>query len=58
MYQVLQDFMVFIKGSGYVVAGIALLGFIFFWLYLTGGHGRRHKAKRSHKATSTTDTAH
>jgi len=35
-YLVLQDLMAFIKGSGYILAGVALLGFIPFWLYVTG----------------------
>lgn len=41
MYQVLQDFTVFVKGSGYVTAGVALIAVVLFWYYLTGGEGRR-----------------
>jgi hypothetical protein len=46
MYHVLHDFMLFVKGSGYVIAGIGLLSFVAFWFYLQGGEGRRPRGKR------------
>ena len=41
MFQVLQDFTVFIKGSGYVVAAILLVSFVIFWSWLTSGEDKR-----------------
>ena len=32
--QTLQDFLTHTKGLGYIVAGIFLLAFILFWLFL------------------------
>ena len=40
-FHVLQDYMSFIKGSGYIVAAILLIGIIPFWMYLTGGEKKR-----------------
>ena len=41
MYHVLQDFMVFAKGSSYVVAGLVMLLFVIFYYYLVGGETKR-----------------
>jgi len=41
MYHVLQDFTAWAKASGYIVAGIAMLGFIPFWFFLSGKQGKR-----------------
>ena len=34
-YHTLFDFLTMTKGTCYVIAGIVLVGFIPFWLYLT-----------------------
>ena len=36
MFYTMQDFMSHAKGWSYFVAGLILVGFVFFWLYLTG----------------------
>ena len=41
---VLQDFTSLIKGMGYVFAGVFLLGFVPYWIYLTG-HEKKKKKK-------------
>ena len=37
----LQEFMHHTKGVAYVLGAVVLLGFIFFWLFLTERQGRR-----------------
>ncbi len=41
MEGVAQDFTAWVKGAGYICAGIAMLGFVGFWIYLTGREGKR-----------------
>lgn len=41
MEGVAQDFTAWIKGAGYLVAAISMLGFIPFWFYLTGREKKR-----------------
>ena len=40
-FHVLQDFMAFVKGSGYLSAGFVLLALVGLWTYLTGEEDRR-----------------
>jgi hypothetical protein len=35
MYHTMQDFLTFTKGSCYILAGLAVVIFIPFWLFLT-----------------------
>lgn len=41
MFYTLQDFTAFVKESGYILAGLVLLAFIPFWIYLTRREGKR-----------------
>lgn len=41
MEGVAQDFTAWIKGAGYITAGIVLLGFVGYWLWLTGREAKR-----------------
>ncbi len=34
MYHVLQDFTAHAKATSYILAGIIMLGFVVFWVYL------------------------
>jgi hypothetical protein len=36
VFHTLQDFLHHTKGVSYLLAGLTLLGFIGFWLFLTG----------------------
>ena len=40
MYHVLQDLSAFVEGTSYIIAGIALAGFIPFWFFVTRGKHR------------------
>jgi hypothetical protein len=35
MFHTLQEYLTFTKGTCYVLAGLFLIGFIGFWLFLT-----------------------
>ena len=35
-FHTMHDFMVFTKGAVYYLMGVAILGILGFWLYLTG----------------------
>jgi len=41
MFHVLQDFTFFIKGAGYITAGLVMILFVVFWYYVTGNEAKR-----------------
>ena len=43
MEYVLQELTQFVKGTSYVIAAVAILGFVPYWLFLTGGKRRRSR---------------
>jgi hypothetical protein len=40
MFHTLQDFLTFTKGVSYLLGALVLVGFVGFWLFLTGREKR------------------
>ncbi len=40
MFHTLQEFLTFTKGTSYLMGGLLILGFVGFWLFLTGRERR------------------